>query len=559
MGRGVGTGFSEEEKMKREFLSVVLSALVLNVLHAEEPVYFQDGTLKAAVEEALWVSDPTPTDMLALVELSHINHGPSGTGIANLTGLEHAINLQYLELRLNQISDASPLSGLTHLQYLSLCRNQITDISPLVGLTSLTRLDLRCNPWRQQTCEVCIPQIMANNPGIAIEHDCGPFGLTISAGEGGTVVQPGKGEFIQQYNDSVYLRAQADPGFVFTHWSGTIYSTQNPYYLVVRGEHQIVANFVATSIILHVNDDAPDDPAPRDADESDPQEDGTAEHPFDRIQEAVDAARDGDAIRVYSGTYLETIDLLGKSLHLTGIDSNDPNRLGWPVIDGNGSGPVVSVGLVDNEPKCTLTGFLLTGGKDSLAAAVYCSAGRLTLANCLIVGNRASDPTGAIVSCQDCNAVLVNCTIADNQAGDQGAALSAVDSNVSVLNSILWGNTPDRIIVAGTAEVSACYSNIAGVWTDTGCIHADPLFAREGYWADPDAIWVMGDYHLQSETGRWDPDTGTWVQDSQTSPCIDAGDPSSPVGQEPLPNAGIINQGVYGGTAEASKSLSAAR
>jgi len=39
-----------------------------------------------------------------------------------------------------------------------------------------------------------------------------------------------------------------------------------------------------------------------------------------------------------------------------------------------------------------------------------------------------------------------------------------------------------------------------------------------------------------------------------TSPCIDAGDPNSPIGYEPFPNGGIINMGAYGGTAQASKS-----
>ena len=45
-----------------------------------------------------------------------------------------------------------------------------------------------------------------------------------------------------------------------------------------------------------------------------------------------------------------------------------------------------------------------------------------------------------------------------------------------------------------------------------------------------------------------------WVIDDVTSPCIDAGDPMSPIGHEPFPNGGRINMGAYGGTAEASKS-----
>ncbi len=48
--------------------------------------------------------------------------------------------------------------------------------------------------------------------------------------------------------------------------------------------------------------------------------------------------------------------------------------------------------------------------------------------------------------------------------------------------------------------------------------------------------------------------SGGWVYDTVTSPCIDAGNPGSPVGSEPLPNGNRINMGAYGGTATASKS-----
>ncbi|MBN1806124.1 MAG: hypothetical protein JW837_12820 [Sedimentisphaerales bacterium] len=67
-------------------------------------------------------------------------------------------------------------------------------------------------------------------------------------------------------------------------------------------------------------------------------------------------------------------------------------------------------------------------------------------------------------------------------------------------------------------------------------------------------LWVDGDYHLKSVYGRWDPNSESWVMDEVTSPCIDAGDPNSVVVDEPEPNGGRINMGVYGGTKEASKS-----
>jgi predicted secreted protein len=94
-------------------------------------------------------------------------------------------------------------------------------------------------------------------------------------------------------------------------------------------------------------------------------------------------------------------------------------------------------------------------------------------------------------------------------------------------------------------------------------LDVDPIFADAGFWDpngtpdDPnDDFWIDGDYHLKSEYGRWNPNTQTWVVDDVTSPCIDAGDPNMPVGDEPFPNGVIINMGAYGGTMEASKSIS---
>ena len=91
----------------------------------------------------------------------------------------------------------------------------------------------------------------------------------------------------------------------------------------------------------------------------------------------------------------------------------------------------------------------------------------------------------------------------------------------------------------------------------------DQLFARPGYWDpndtpdDPnDNFCVEGDYHLKSQAGRWDTNSQSCAIDDVTGPCIDAGDPNTLIGNEPFPNGGFINMGVYGGTTEASKSLS---
>ena len=78
----------------------------------------------------------------------------------------------------------------------------------------------------------------------------------------------------------------------------------------------------------------------------------------------------------------------------------------------------------------------------------------------------------------------------------------------------------------------------------TGCIAKDPCFA--------DA--ASGDFHLKSAAGRWN--GTTWVKDTVTSPCIDAGEASAAYANEPSPNGNRANMGAYGNTAEASKSAS---
>ena len=65
--------------------------------------------------------------------------------------------------------------------------------------------------------------------------------------------------------------------------------------------------------------------------------------------------------------------------------------------------------------------------------------------------------------------------------------------------------------------------------------------------------------------GRYRPDQGAGrtegdreaafvLMDEVSSPCIDTGDPASPLDEEPVPNGGRINMGAYGGTTQASKS-----
>jgi hypothetical protein len=118
-----------------------LLGLPANSAHAAT-VVIPDPRLEALVREALATpsGDITDTDMLGLTNLTAY-----GDGIADLTGLEYATNLTWLEIVDNEITTITPLAGLTDLQTLDLSGNQIADITPVAGLTSLTWLKLADN------------------------------------------------------------------------------------------------------------------------------------------------------------------------------------------------------------------------------------------------------------------------------------------------------------------------------------------------------------------------------------------------------------------------------
>jgi hypothetical protein len=192
-------------------------------------------------------------------------------------------------------------------------------------------------------------------------------------------------------------------------------------------------------------------------------------------------------------------------------------------------------------------------GGDAYCGGMYCAAGsKITILNCTIIANRVIAEDGG-------TGQVYGATGSTYEAG----LYCEPDSIEIVTDCIVWGNY-GQAIYGGEPNVTYC--DVEGGWPGKGNIDVAPCFISTGYWVrandaniivepnDRKAVLVMCDYHLQSQAGRWDPNSPSWIQDDVTSPCIDAGDPNSPIGYEPFPNGGIINMGAYGGTAEASKS-----
>ncbi len=170
------------------------------------------------------------------------------------------------------------------------------------------------------------------------------------------------------------------------------------------------------------------------------------------------------------------------------------------------SGSRSAIGLYNNTV-CKVSNCVITNYQNRSGIRVY--TGDLTLSNTIMVSNNVNlrlgypaYPSGAIANISYCNI----------QSGESSITIEP-DGN-------------------GTLN----YLN--------GNIDTDPNFI------DP----ANNDYHLQSQAGHYDPTTQTWIKDSITSPCIDAGDPTTSIGWEPYPNGGVVNMGAYGATTEASKS-----
>ena len=182
--------------------------------------------------------------------------------------------------------------------------------------------------------------------------------------------------------------------------------------------------------------------------------------------------------------------------------------------------------------------------------------------HCIFTGNNTKRSDGGGMFNFRGSPKIINCTFSGNMAGDDGGAFCNFESSPVLIHCILWGNKPDeRMSFFATVTYSDVEGGTGNSWFGTGCIDVDPCFVGPGYWDQNgtpedanDDFWVDGDYHLKSQAGRWDPDGQTWVQDNSTSPCIDTGDPLSPIGLEPFPNGGFINMGAYGGADVASKS-----
>ena len=185
------------------------------------------------------------------------------------------------------------------------------------------------------------------------------------------------------------------------------------------------------------------------------------------------------------------------------------NSAGW-----GGAIYWTETGLTSDIVNCVFSG----NSANNDGGAILCDGGVLSFTNCLFSANSAKHDGGTIY-CQNSSSVTAtNCTFSRNNAEGYGGVIDCGDSDATLNNCILWGNTAygggDQIYIYDSNTyclLNYCcvektgYGFASGVPATTiddsnNCIYDDPQFV--------DA--ANGNYHLKD-----------------TSPCIDNGDNNS--------------------------------
>lgn len=280
--------------------------------------------------------------------------------------------------------------------------------------------------------------------------------------------------------------------------------------------------------------------------------DGPLRVPLDHatIQDAVNVAPAGAEILVSPGLYEEALDFGGKALRVAAAQGPESVVLRPPV-------GVPGVRFANGEgADSVLEGFVLVDGNAPEGGAVFCLGSSPTLRSCTFLRNRSGVGGGAL-GCglasprlEDCrfeanlaplgagaalflsSPQFVDCEFFSNQASGlggavwsdagsspsfercsfsgnvaaQGSAALHLEGSASLTSCILWGDVPAEFAGAGTPLVS--YSDVQGGVPGASNLNVDPLYY--------DA--ANGTLFLRPE-----------------SPCVDAGNPLSPLDPDGSP------------------------
>ena len=180
---------------------------------------------------------------------------------------------------------------------------------------------------------------------------------------------------------------------------------------------------------------------------------GTQAAPYSSIQHAIAQAGtlDGDTLEVAPGTYFESLELLGKALHLVA-----PQGPSVTILDGSSLRSVVRF-VAGEGPTTVLEGFTVRNGAGEMldsnyptlvyGGGIFCDGASPTIRGCTIQGNgwetmyQPKADGGGGLYIRDGSPAIEDCVIEGNGCWQSGGGLQIVgESSPHISDTAIWGN-----------------------------------------------------------------------------------------------------------------------
>ena len=243
---------------------------------------------------------------------------------------------------------------------------------------------------------------------------------------------------------------------------------------------------------------------------------------YQTIQQAIDAATDGETIVVADGTYRgsgnKNLDFKGKAITLISENGSEKSIID---CEGNGSGFYFHSG---ERPSSIVSGFSIINGRANQGGGhgggIICINSSPTISNCIIRNNSTyltygdyygggiySDsnyyPTGH-------SPKIINCMIIDNLAGRHGGGVFIRGASwMQIINCTITGNSCSKAFDASGGGIDSSSVNPS---TITNCI----------VWGNSPNDGLTGEFTIYSSPAFVDPEGGDYHL-KDYSPCIGAG------------------------------------
>lgn len=163
---------------------------------------------------------------------------------------------------------------------------------------------------------------------------------------------------------------------------------------------------------------------------------------YSTISEGFDAAASGDTILVDHGTYVENLNIYGKSITIGSLflTTGDTSHISQTIIDGNQNGPVV-IFAPDQTYDSKFVGFTLTNGsgENGFGGGIFMNESTIILSHLIISGNTANNGGG--IFCRDLAVLnLSNSFINNNVATQRGGGIESYNSSLNIENCEISNN-----------------------------------------------------------------------------------------------------------------------